>query len=83
MREYAVIYEKGPASWGAYVPDLPGLVAAGNTLEEVQALIKEGLELHLESMLEDGDPIPDATSLVGTLKTDIVETWSPRLAKSA
>jgi len=83
MREYAVIYEQGPASWGAYVPDLPGLVAAGNTLEEVQALIKEGLELHLESMLEDGDPIPDATSLVGTLKTDIVETWSPRLAKSA
>jgi predicted RNase H-like HicB family nuclease len=83
MREYAVIYEKGPVSWGAYVPDLPGLVAAGNTLEEVQALIKEGLELHLESMLEDGDLIPDAASLVGTLKTDIVETWSPRLAKSA
>lgn len=83
MREYAVIYEKGPVSWGAYVPDLPGLVAAGDTLEEVQALIKEGLELHLESMLEDGDPIPNATSLVGTLKTDIVETWSPRLAKSA
>jgi predicted RNase H-like HicB family nuclease len=83
MREYAVIYEKGPVSWGAYIPDLPGLVASGNTLEEVQALIKEGIELHLESMLEDGDPIPDATSLVGTLKTDIVETWSPRLAKSA
>ena len=83
MREYAVIYEKGPVSWGAYLPDLPGLVAAGDSLEEVQALIKEGLQLHLESMLENGDPIPDASSLVGTLKTDIVETWQPHLAKSA
>ena len=83
MREYAVIYEKGPVSWGAYLPDLPGLVAAGDSLEEVQALIKEGLQLHLESMLENGDPIPDVSSLVGTLKTDIVETWQPHLAKSA
>ena len=83
MREYAVIFEKGPVSWGAYVPDLPGLVATGETLEEVQALIKEGLEVHLESMLEDGDPIPEPSSYVGTIKTDIVETWARRLAKSA
>ena len=83
MREYAVVYERGPVSWGAYLPDLPGLAAVGDTLEEVQELIREGLEFHLESMLEDGDPIPDAVSRVGTLKTDIVETWSERLAKSA
>jgi predicted RNase H-like HicB family nuclease len=83
MREYAVIYEKGPESWGAYLPDLPGLVAAGDTLEEVQTLINEGLQIHLESMLEDGDPIPEPTSLAGTLKTDIVETWQSHLAKSA
>ncbi|MBW4039422.1 MAG: type II toxin-antitoxin system HicB family antitoxin [Acidobacteria bacterium] len=83
MREYVVIYEKGPVSWGAYVPDLPGLVATGETLEEVQALMREGIEFHLESMLEDGDPIPDAVSQAGTLKTEIVETWSRRLAKSA
>jgi predicted RNase H-like HicB family nuclease len=83
MREYAVIFEKGPVSWGAYVPDLPGLVATGDTLEEVQALIREGLEVHLESMLEDGDPIPESSSRVGTIKTGIVEAWSRRLAKSA
>ena len=83
MREYAVIFEKGPISWGAYVPDLPGLAAAGESLEEVQTLIKEGLEFHLEGMLEDGDPIPEPVSHVGTIKTDIVETWSHRLAKSA
>jgi predicted RNase H-like HicB family nuclease len=83
MREYTVIFEKGPVSWGAYIPDLPGLVATGDTLEEVQALIKEGLEVHLESMLEDGDPIPEPASLASTLKTDIVESWPKRLLKSA
>lgn len=83
MREYVVIYEKGPVSWGAYVPDLPGLVATADTLEEVQALMKEGLQFHLEAMLEDGDPIPEASSQAGTLKTDIVENWPRRLAKSA
>ena len=83
MREYAIVYEKGPLSWGAYAPDLPGLAAAGETLEEVQQLIREGLEFHLEGMLSDGDPIPEPTTLIGTVKTDIVETWPQRLAKSA
>jgi predicted RNase H-like HicB family nuclease len=83
MREYTVIYEKGPVSWGAYLPDLPGLAATGDSLEEVQRLIREGLEFHLEGMLEDGDSIPEASSHAGTLKTDIVEKWQRKLAKSA
>jgi len=83
MRSYAVVYEKGPVSWGAYLPDLPGLVATADTLEEVQKLIQEGLQIHLESMLEDGDPIPEPASQVGVLETDIVENWQHRLAKSA
>ncbi len=83
MREYTVIFEKGPVSWGAYIPDLPGLAAAGASLEEVQGLIKEGLEFHLEGMLEDGDPIPEPHSHAGTIQTDLVETWSGQLAKSA
>ena len=83
MRSYAVVYEKGPVSWGAYLPDLPGLVATADTLEEVQKLIQEGLQIHLESMLEDGDPIPEPASQVGVLKTNIVENWQHRLARSA
>lgn len=83
MREYAIVYEKEPVSWGAYAPDLPGLAAVGETLEEVQHLIHEGFEFHLEGMLEDGDQIPMPTTLVGTVKTEIVETWPQRLAKSA
>lgn len=56
--QYVVILEEGPDSWGAYVPDLPGCIAAGETREEVLMLIREGIEFHLEGMKESGDPIP-------------------------
>lgn len=61
--EYLVIYEKGPTSWGAYVPDLPGWVAAGETQEEVRKLIESAIDLHLRGMREDGDPIPEPTAV--------------------
>lgn len=61
---YAVVIERGPDSYGAYVPDLPGCVAAGETREEVVKLIQEAVELHLESLKEDGMSIPAATSTV-------------------
>jgi len=55
---FVVIFERGPTSVGAYVPDLPGCVAVGNTLEEAQALITEAMQMHLEGMQEDGEPLP-------------------------
>lgn len=60
--QYLVIVEKGPTSFGAYVPDLPGCIAAGETREEVLALIHEAIEFHIEGMKEDGLPIPPPTS---------------------
>jgi predicted RNase H-like HicB family nuclease len=57
--KYLVIYERGESSWGAYVPDLPGLGVAGATLEEVKQLVREALEFHLEGLRENGDPIPE------------------------
>ena len=60
---YLVIYEKGPTSWGAYVPDLPGCVATGSTQQEVRKLIEEAIDLHLRGMREDGDPIPEPTAV--------------------
>jgi predicted RNase H-like HicB family nuclease len=60
---YAVIFEKGPTSYSAYIPDLPGCVAAGKTLKETQRLIREAIELHLQGMREDGDPIPEPSSI--------------------
>jgi predicted RNase H-like HicB family nuclease len=58
---YTVILEKGPNNYSAYVPDLPGCVSTGKTLEEVTRMIKEAIEFHLEGMREDGDPIPEPT----------------------
>jgi predicted RNase H-like HicB family nuclease len=60
---YAVIYEKGPTSYGAYVPDLPGCVPVAETLDEVKQLIREAVALHLEGLRADGDPIPPPTSV--------------------
>jgi predicted RNase H-like HicB family nuclease len=60
---YAVVIEKGPRSYGAYVPDLPGCVAVGESAEEVRRLIAEAIQVHLEGMREDGDPIPEPSSL--------------------
>jgi len=59
---YAVVIEKGPTSYGAYVPDLPGCVAVGKTSKEVRRLITEAVVLHLEGMREDGLPIPEPES---------------------
>ena len=60
---YAVIYEKGPTSYGAYLPDLPGCVAVAETLDEVKELIREAVVLHLEGLRADGDPIPPPASV--------------------
>ena len=59
---YLVILEKGPASYGAHVPDLPGCVAVGETEDEVLALIREAIELHLDDLKRRGEPIPSPSS---------------------
>jgi predicted RNase H-like HicB family nuclease len=67
MREYAVIYERGDEgqeNWGAYVPDLPGCVTTGETLEETQRHIREAIQLHLEGLVAEGLPIPEPTTQV-------------------
>ena len=59
---YAIVIEKGPTSYGAYVPDLPGCVAAAETRDEALQLIREAIELHIEEMREGGMPIPEPSS---------------------
>lgn len=61
---YAVIIEKGPESYGAYVPDLPGCVAAGATRDEVMTLIQEAMTFHIEGLKEEGLPVPPPSSVV-------------------
>ena len=60
---YAVIIENGETSYGAYVPDLPGCVAVGETLEEVEDLIREAIDFHIDGLREDGLPIPAPTTI--------------------
>ena len=60
--KYVAIIEKGPTSYGAYLPDLPGCIAAGDTYEETETLIREAVVLHLELMRENDDPIPEPSS---------------------
>lgn len=62
--KYAVVYEQSPTGYAAYVPDLPGCVAAGSTRREVEHLIREAIEFHLAGMLEDGREIPEPTTAV-------------------
>lgn len=61
---YMVILEKGLTSYGAYVPDLPGCVAAGETKAEVVKLIQEAIEFHIEGLQEDGLPVPEPSSTI-------------------
>ena len=63
--QYAVVIEHAPGTnYSAYVPDLPGCVSTGDTIEEVGRNIREAIEFHLEGMREDGDPIPEPTTQV-------------------
>ena len=62
MKEYLVIYERGSRNWSAYVPDLPGCVAAADTREEAGRLIREAIEFHIEGLKEEGLPIPEPTA---------------------
>lgn len=60
--KYTVIVEKGPTSWGAYIPDLPGCIAAGGSREEVLQLIREAVGFHVEGLREQGESVPEARS---------------------
>jgi predicted RNase H-like HicB family nuclease len=60
--QYLVVLERGEAGFGAYVPDLPGCIAAGETEDEVLALIREAIEFHLEGLRQHGEPVPVPSS---------------------
>jgi len=61
---YAVVIEKAMSNYSAYVPDLPGCVATGATVEETERLLREAIELHLIGLREDGLSIPRPTSQI-------------------
>jgi predicted RNase H-like HicB family nuclease len=65
--KYTVIYERGPTSWGAYVP---GVISVGDSRDEVEHLIQEAIEFHLEGMRGEGIAIPSPSSFAGVVEID-------------
>ena len=66
---YAVVIEKAEANYSAYVPDLPGCVATGDTVQAVEAEIREAIRFHIEGLKADGLVIPAATSIADYVET--------------
>jgi predicted RNase H-like HicB family nuclease len=62
-RRYAVIFEQAETNWAVYVPDLPGCVSTGRTLEETQLNVREAISGHLQTLREFGEPVPEPTSV--------------------
>lgn len=63
MTKYAVVFERAANNWAAYVPDLPGCVTTGGTLEETRRLIAEAIEFHIEGMRLRGERVPEPTTV--------------------
>jgi len=67
---YLVIIEGSGDSYSAYVPDLPGCVAAGNTVQEVEELIREAIPLHIESLRAHGEPVPEPEARASSVSVE-------------
>ena len=79
--KYAIIIEKGKRNYSAYVPDLPGCVTVGDTLEEVKRMMQEAIGFHIEELKLHGDPVPPSTSECCYVDVDVSEI-KKRLRKS-
>ena len=70
--KYMVVIEEGETSFGAHAPDLPGCIAVGETREEVLELIKGAIELHIEGLIEAGEPVPPSSSASEVIELSII-----------
>ena len=71
MKRYTVIIESGPGNLSAYVPDLPGCIAVGDTREEIERNIQEAIRFHIAGMIEDGLPVPEPSSASTTVEIPV------------
>lgn len=71
--KYAVIIENGAEGYSAYVPDLPGCIAAAGIEEEVKRLIREAMDFHIEGLRLHGEPVPEPTSLCEYVEASVAE----------
>ena len=71
MYRFLIIIEQGSRNYSAYVPDLPGCIATGKTLDEVKANMREAIKMHIEGMVEDQEPIPTSQTMADYLDISI------------
>jgi predicted RNase H-like HicB family nuclease len=71
MKEYTVIYEWGERNWSAYVPDLPGCIATGKTRQQVEKMIREAIEFHIEGMHARGEKVPEPSIEAGKVSVAV------------
>ncbi len=69
--KYAVIIEAGARNYSAYVPDLPGCIATGKTLDEVKQRLREAIAFHIEGLREEGLPVPAPTTLAEYVEASV------------
>ena len=67
MKEYTVIFESGKRNWSAYVPDLPGCIATGKTHKQVERVIREAIEFHVEGLRQRGEAVPETSIEAGVV----------------
>lgn len=72
-KRYAIVVEQARSNYAAYVPDLPGCVATGDTIEETEQLLREAIELHVAGLREDGLPVPEPVSVVDYLEVSTTD----------
>ncbi|MBL8850670.1 MAG: type II toxin-antitoxin system HicB family antitoxin [Planctomycetaceae bacterium] len=68
MKQYTVIYERGPRNWSAYVPDLPGCIATAKTRAKLEQQIREAIEFHIEGLRQHGEAVPEPSTEAGAVK---------------
>ncbi len=71
MKKYAVVIERGNHKFSAYVLDLPGCVTTGGSVEETELNMREAIELHLEGLYEEGEPIPEPHTAVAYVESKV------------
>ena len=64
MKRYAIVVEKAASNYAAYVPDLPGCVATGDTVEQTERRLRNAIKAHVQGLMEDGLPVPEPSSVV-------------------
>ena len=68
MKRYAIVVERAESNYAGYVPDLPGCVATGPTVEATERLLREAIQIHVQGLREDGLPLPEPSSIVDYLE---------------